>query len=155
MVQQMSGALLRGNRRLDFGHLPCGPQHGLDLAGGAHHLKNIDIVDRHIRALQIRKARWQATQISTPRASMSGQFDTQEYGLTDLVARIRAAIREELNVSSRGMPLRAWDISRAGAVLHMTLDSRRQELLHCRRLTVNNIVLPVNQMVYGRRVRLA
>ena len=52
---------------------------------------------------------------------MSSQSATQEYGLTDLVARIGAAIREELKVSSRGMPFRAWDISRAGAVLHMTL----------------------------------
>jgi hypothetical protein len=52
---------------------------------------------------------------------MSSQFASQEYGLTDLVAQKRAAIREELNVSSSGMPFRAWDISRAGAVLHMTL----------------------------------
>ena len=41
--------------------------------------------------------------------------------ITNLAGTIRAAIREELNASSRGMPFRAWDISRAGAVLHVTL----------------------------------
>jgi Superfamily I DNA and RNA helicases and helicase subunits len=52
---------------------------------------------------------------------MGIQVAVRQDEITDLVTRIRAAIREELNVSSRGLPFRAWDISRAGAVLHMTL----------------------------------
>ena len=52
---------------------------------------------------------------------MSSQVAVRQDEINDLAARIRAAIREELNASSRGMPFRAWDISRAGAVLHMIL----------------------------------
>jgi len=52
---------------------------------------------------------------------MSSQIAVRQDEISDLATRIRAAIREELNASSRGMPFRAWDINRAGAVLHMTL----------------------------------
>jgi len=42
--------------------------------------------------------------------------------ITGLVTRIRTAIRDELNVSSRGLPFRVWDVTQVGAVLHMTLE---------------------------------
>jgi hypothetical protein len=42
--------------------------------------------------------------------------------IAELVKRIREAIREELNVSSRGLPFRVWDVAQVGAVLHMGLE---------------------------------
>src|SRR5437870_3878775 len=52
---------------------------------------------------------------------MNSQIAVRQDEISDLATRIRAAIREELTASSRGMPFRAWDINRAGAILHMTL----------------------------------
>jgi hypothetical protein len=43
--------------------------------------------------------------------------------LAEQAARVREAIREELRVSSRGLPFRAWDIIHQGGLLHMTLES--------------------------------
>lgn len=52
---------------------------------------------------------------------MSNQVNVRQDEINNLAAKIRAAIRDELNVAARGMPFRAWDIYRAGAILHMTL----------------------------------
>jgi DNA replication ATP-dependent helicase Dna2 len=71
---------------------------------------------RRVRAF----ARFAATLIRLRRA-MTSQVAVRQDEINDLAARIRAAIRDELNASSRGMPFRAWDINRAGAVLHMVL----------------------------------
>ena len=63
-------------------------------------------------------------------ASMGSQLTPPQSEVNDLASTIRNAIREELTASSRGIPFRAWDISRAGAVLHMTLtpEGRRSVL---------------------------
>jgi hypothetical protein len=52
---------------------------------------------------------------------ITGETAVRQDELVDLARRIRSAIRDELTVSARGIPFRAWDISRAGALLHMTL----------------------------------
>ena len=44
---------------------------------------------------------------------------TQSIGLA---ARISEAIRQELKMSSRGLPFRVWDISREQGLLHMSLE---------------------------------
>ena len=59
--------------------------------------------------------------VATDTKKMGNQVGVRQNDITDLVTRIRAAIREELIASSRGLPFRAWDISRRGALLYMTL----------------------------------
>lgn len=52
---------------------------------------------------------------------MRAEAAVRQHEVKDLAARIRGAISEELKVSARGIPFRAWDVSRAGAVIHMSL----------------------------------
>ncbi|MBX5495702.1 MAG: AAA family ATPase, partial [Bryobacteraceae bacterium] len=52
---------------------------------------------------------------------MSAQFAVRRGEIADLVKRIRSAIRDELNASSRGLPFRVCDIAPKGALLYMTL----------------------------------
>src|ERR1700679_1513805 len=42
--------------------------------------------------------------------------------IEELAARLREAVREELRVAARGLPFRAWDVSRSEGHLYMSLE---------------------------------
>src|SRR5262249_45477533 len=58
----------------------------------------------------------------TPSCCILASMIARPSEVEELATRIREAIREELRVSSRGLPFRAWDVTQREGHLHMVLE---------------------------------